>query len=120
MKTPQRFVLALLVASAGTAALAVEGEQDSTWITPSTLSRAEVRAELQAAPPAAGEAGHTVTASSGGAAKRAQVRAETREAMRLGLVPQQEGTRAATPQDEARIRDAGLRALDNGSVYAGR
>jgi hypothetical protein len=103
---------------AGTAQLAsaVEAEQASTWMTPSTASRADVRADVDAAQRAGllarNEASFTVTAAASDATlKRVQLTAEAREAMRLGLLPVHEGTRSATPADTEQIRQAGLRAV---------
>ena len=116
---------ALFVSFAGTgAAFAQEGTQD--FPVPQLLSsttRAEVIAELNAAPrsqPAGyGEASTAPMAAS--QLSRAQVVAETREAMRLGLTETTDGSvRVATPAQLEQIRAAGLRTLDNSLAQAAK
>ena len=106
------------------AAFAQEGVQ---WTPPpSTKDRAEVRAELEAArrdgTQPRSEDSYTVKAASGGSAvTRAQVMAEAREAMRLGLIPFHDaGPRQATAAELEQIRQAGLRAVTPPSRYAGK
>lgn len=124
-KTLIATALVLSFAGAG-AAFAQEGTQDfpmPQWKQPaSSLTRTEVMAAAKAAPAAetfAGEASAAPQAAS--MLSRAQVMAEAREAMRLGVIGVNEGTvRAATPAQLEQIRAAGLRALDAGTVQAAR
>lgn len=116
MNAKIRFLAASALALLGTSAFAVEGEQPSTWMTPSTQSRFEVAAQTNAAVKADALQSHegsgTVAAVSAGAVKRVQVVAEAREAMRLGLIPTYDGySREATAAEQEQIRQAGLRAV---------
>lgn len=116
MQPTLTLIAGLVFAGAAQMASAVEAEQPSTWMTPSTVSRADVRADVDAAKRdgqlARNEASYTVTsASSESMLKRVQLGAEAREAMRLGLLPVHEGTRSATPAETEQIRQAGLRAV---------
>ena len=126
MRFTTSLISAALLASLGTVAMAQEGVQDSTWIPPSVKSRAEVRAETLAANRAGSlarnEYDYTVAApATPSALTRIQVLAEAREAIRLGLVPVQEGQyRTATPAENELIRQAGLRAINTGSQFAGK
>ena len=107
MNRTTRFLAASAIALLGTSAFAVEGEQPSTWMTPSTLSRVAVVGVQQTH-----EGSGTVVAASTGAVKRAQVVAEAAEAIRLGLIPTYDGySREATPAEQEQIRQAGLRAV---------
>jgi hypothetical protein len=117
---------ALFTAVAGSA-YAQEGTQDFPPAHQlSSKSRAEVRAELLAAQRDgtlqhydAGEASPAPIAAS--TLTRAQVIAETREAVRLGLVGADEtGPRIATPEQAELIRAAGLRAIDQHMADAAR
>lgn len=126
MNTTHRFLLVGLLAGFAGTTMAQEGVQDSTWIPKSSsLTRAEVRAEIAAAKvntQPAGEASYTVVAkSSPSALKRIQVQAEGREAMRLGLMSTGEGgARPATPAEEEQIRQAGLRAVESATQMAAK
>lgn len=122
MQTLTRLAAAAALATLAGTGFAQEGVQDSTWITPSTLSRAEVRAGAHDAGTAGSEASFTVAATrSGSGLTRAQVQAEAREALRLGLLPQHEaGMSAATPAQQEQIRQAGQRAVEAGSRVASR
>jgi hypothetical protein len=106
--------------------MAIEAEQSSTWMTPSVKSRAEVKAETLAAMKdgslsRGNESSYTVVPGTGSSVTRAQVQAEAREAMRLGLIPVHEGyTRLATPAENEQIRQAGLRAINADSQFAGK
>jgi hypothetical protein len=79
-------------------------------------TRAEVTAELRSAQargelPVFGEIG-VVPVPAGSVKTRAQVRAETIEAARLGLIGYGElGAKQATPEQERQIELAGMRAL---------
>jgi hypothetical protein len=112
----------LLAVSAGSA-LAVEGEQASTWTQPSTKSRAEVRAATDAAARSGAlertEASYTVVPTGASSMSRAQALGEAREAIRLGLLPVQEGSdRVASASESEQIRQAGLRAAQVGQQLA--
>ena len=116
---------ALFVSFAGTgAAFAQEGTQDfPAPVLKSSTTRAEVIADLKAAQGSAaasyGEA--SVAPKAASQLSRAQVAAETREAMRLGLIDTSEGgVRVATPAQLEQIRAAGLRALDKGTTTAAK
>lgn len=118
---------ALVLSFAGTgAAFAQEGTQDfpaPQYQAPSTITRSEVIATLKAAPAGEaasyGEASATPKATS--SLSRAQVQAETREAMRLGVIGSDEGmVRVATPAQLEQIRAAGLRTLDNSLAQAAK
>lgn len=104
-----------LVAFAGVgSAFAQEGTQDFPAAQGlSTMSRADAKAAtdtaLRNAPRTTQSS--TVVAASNPALTRAQVMAEAREAVRLGLAPSNEGTRAATEADLESIRVAGQRAV---------
>lgn len=115
----------LVVAFAGAgSAFAQEGTQDFPNVQLlSSKSRAEVRAELLAAQRDGtlqhynGEASPAPLAAS--TLTRAQVLAETREAVRLGLAGADEtGPRIATPQQAEQIRAAGLRAISQHTAQA--
>ena len=116
---------ALFVSFAGTgAAFAQEATQDfpaPQW--KSSVTRAEVIATLKATPADAaasyGEA--SVAPKAASSLSRVQVQAETREALRLGVIGSDEGTvRVATPAQLEQIRAAGLRTLDNSLAQAAR
>ena len=120
----KHLITVAVLASLGSTAMAIEAEQSSTWMTPSVKSRAEVQAETQAAMNdgalSRGEASYTVVPGAS-TLTRAQVVAEAREAMRLGLIPVHEGSsRVATPAENEQIRQAGLRAISAGSQFAGK
>ncbi len=118
-------IVTTLIALAGAgSAFAQEGTQDfpAAQIT-STQSRAVVKAELAAAQRAGtvsiDEASTAPVASS--TLMRAQVQAEAREAVRLGLAPFSfETTRAASAADLESIRLAGERAVSNTFAQANR
>ena len=107
---------ALVLSFAGTgAAFAQEATQDfpvPQW--KSSITRAEVIATLKAVPAAQASYGEASTAPKAASTlSRAQVQAETREALRLGVIGSDEGAvRVATPAQAEQIRAAGLRALD--------
>ncbi len=112
--------LVLSFAGAG-AAFAQEATQDfpvPQW--KSSVTRSEVVATLKATPAAQvayGEASAAPQAAS--ALSRAQVQAETREALRLGAIGSDEGAvRGASPAQAEQIRAAGLRALDGNVARA--
>ena len=117
---------ALFVSFAGVgSAFAQEATQDfqpSSML--STKSRAEVRAELlQAQRAGTLETRNYAEASDAPAAAstltRAQVVAESREALRLGATDANEAdVRVATPAQQQLIRAAGLRALDHSMAQA--
>jgi len=115
---------ALVLSFAGTgAAFAQEATQDfpvPQW--KSSITRAEVIATLKAAPAAQATYGEASTAPQAASTlSRAQVQAETREALRLGVIGSDEGmVRVATPAQAEQIRAAGLRALDNSLARATR
>ncbi len=122
-KTLIATALVLSFAGAG-AAFAQEGTQDfpaPQWS--SSLTRTEVMATLKAAP-----AGETTLAGEASAAPkavstltRAQVRAETLEALRLGVAGSDDGrVQLATPAQAELIRAAGLRAFDNSLAQASK
>jgi hypothetical protein len=125
MQFTTRLITATVLAALGSAAMAIEAEQPSTWMTASTKSRAEVQAETLAAMREGKLSQHeysfTVAVPSGSTLTRAQVTAEAREAMRLGLIPSYEGfSRIATPAENEQIRQAGLRAVNSGNQFAGK
>ena len=105
-------------------AFAQEGTQDfPAPVLKSSTTRAEVIADLKAAPrgevASYGEA--SVAPKAASQLSRAQVVAETREAVRLGLTETSDGSvRVATPAQLEQIRAAGLRALDNGMTTAAK
>jgi ribosomal protein L7/L12 len=116
MNVSTRFLAVSALALLGTSAFAIEAEQPSTWMSPSTANRAVVAAEAQAAVNTGSiqthEGSGTVVAASTGAIKRVQVIAEAREAVRLGLVPTYDGySREASTVEQEQIRQAGLRAV---------
>lgn len=117
MNFTTRFVAAAVLSTLGTIAFAQEGVQDSTWITPSTMSRADAQAATEAGLRNAPRTttSNTVVAASNPTLSRTQVQAEAREAMRLGLIPITEANagRVATPAEAEQIRQAGLRAIQN-------
>jgi hypothetical protein len=123
MQITTRLVSAAVFAVLGSAAMAQEATQPSTWMTPSTLARADVQADAQAAlrdgTLPRHEASYTVVAGRS-TMTRAQVMAEAREAMRLGLIPVHEGgARVPTAAESEQIRQAGQRTLDAGGRFAG-
>ncbi len=85
---------------------------------PSHKTRAQVIAEIRGASPTQlryGEAGPSEPEIASGAASvsRAQIAAETRAAGRLGLLHYGEaGPREATPEENAKIRAAGVQAIE--------
>jgi hypothetical protein len=109
--------VALLTGVATTAT--ADDRPDYSWIsTPSTKSRAEVRAELLEAvrsgtlPQARDAYTPDIAAAPGSTLTRAQVRAEALEAMRLGLVARGDREhRQPTLAELESIRQAGLRAI---------
>lgn len=102
----------LAVASAGSA-FAVEATQDDA-VARSTHSRADVRSDARVGL-ALTEASVAPAPSSG--VSRAQVAAEAREAVRLGVAFGTEaGPRTATPEQLESIRLAGLRAVAGSNV----
>jgi hypothetical protein len=112
----------IALAGAGSA-FAVEGTQEFTTQTLSTQSRDDVRSEVAAAARAGtlirGEASAAPVPSS--TQSRAVVVAETREALRLGVVGANEAEiRTATPAQQEAIRLAGLRAVEGTSVAQSR
>lgn len=113
---------ALVVSFAGTgAAFAQEATQDfpvPQW--KSSITRAEVISTLKATPAAQASYGEASTAPKAASTlSRAQVQAETREALRLGVIGSDEGmVRVATPAQAEQIRAAGLRALDGNLARA--
>ena len=120
-----RLIAASVLAGVAAAASAVEAEQSSTWTTASTKNWADTRAETQAALRAgtlqSNEYAYTVLPGAGSALTRAQVTAEAREALRLGLIPVHEGQyRFATAAENEQIRQAGLRALNTDRQLAGK
>jgi hypothetical protein len=109
-----------------TAAQAQEATPD-TWMKINTsASVQDVRAEAVAAKKAGnishGEATfHGVTAAQLGPISRAQVQAEAREALRLGLVQFGEGPgRVATAQEAEAVKMAGLRATGQAVAHNAR
>jgi hypothetical protein len=111
---------ALLVSFAGAgSAFAQEGTQDFPAAQLlSSKSRAEVRSSARDAV-VQGEASAAPQAVS--TLSRTQVAAETREAMRLGLIDTNErGATVATPAQLEQIRAAGLRALDTSLAHAAK
>lgn len=109
-----------LLTGVATTATADRGP-DYSWIsTPSTKSRAEVRAELLEAvrsgtlPQARDAYTPDIAAAPGSTLTRAQVRAEAVEAMRLGLLApgaRDREHRQPTLAELESIRQAGLRAI---------
>ncbi len=126
MKFSTPFLAAALLATLGNTAMAVEAEQSSTWMTPSTKSRAEVVAETQAAMRSGtlqhNEASFTVVASSSPyTLSRTQVMAEAREAQRLGLTATNEAeVPVGTAAQREQVRLAGLRAVSANSQLAAK
>lgn len=123
MNAKTLIITALFASFAGTgAAFAQEGTQDfPVPVLQSSTTRAEVIAVLKATPRSdaafAGEASAAPKAAS--QLSRAQVLAEAREALRLGLTETSYGeVRVATPAQLEQVRAAGLRALDNGMATA--
>lgn len=111
MNVTTRIAAAALTLFAAAGSIAAEGTQDfADAKSLSTKSRAEVVAQIQGAAPATiGEASVAPVAVS--TLERARVVAETREAMRLGLI----GPSYVTPEPTAKqlelIRLAGDRAV---------
>lgn len=108
------FTLALLALSGSTAALADDPTLADPVAATSVVSRAAVQeAALQARAAGlnpGGEAAHGQPAA-GMALARAQVVAETLEAIRIGAVEHGEQSRVLTPMQLERIHMAGQRAL---------
>jgi hypothetical protein len=125
MRFTTQLIATVALATLGAAASAAEAERDPPW-SPGTASRAEVSAQARSAVHAytmlRGDdpflvANYTLHST----LTRAQVMAEGREAMRLGLIPFGEAQyRFATPADNERIRLAGLRAINADSQVAGK
>jgi hypothetical protein len=117
MQATTRLAVAAVLSALASLAMAQEGVQDSTWMTPSTMSRAEAKAASEAAARTAPRTttSNTIVAASNPTLTRAQVMAEAREAMRLGLAPFTEANagRTATPAEAEQIRQAGLRAINS-------
>ena len=113
----------IALAGAGSA-FAVEGTQDFSDVqTLSSQSRDAVRSELAAAARTGalvrGEASAAPVPSS--SQSRAVVIAETREALRLGVVGSNEAEmRVATPAQQEQIRLAGVRAVEGTSLAQSR
>ena len=113
-----RTLLTLAVALAGFATATTSMAGEATYELPqpstSTVTRAEVRADLAAARAAGqlslGERSY-IAAPTGMAKTRAQVLAEALEATRIGAVEQGERSVLLTPAQIERIEMAGLRAL---------
>lgn len=107
---------AALLSAFGQAAVAEERDPDYQANFVSTKTRAEVRTELVAARAAGliryGEAAQEPVLVTGSSVSRAQVAAEAREAMRLGLFASHgDQTVVPTAEQLERIRQAGLRAV---------
>lgn len=124
MNTRTLIATALFTVVAGSA-FAQEGTQDfPSADLLSSRSRAEVRAELLDALRAGALNDRSEASAAPVAASmllRAQVVAETREAVRLGVVGANDAeVRVATPAQAALIRAAGLRALDRNVADATR
>jgi hypothetical protein len=79
-----------------------------------------VVASLKATPAAQVQAGEASAAPKAASTlSRAQVQAETREALRLGVIGSDEGSvRVASPAQAEQIRAAGLRVLDGNVARA--
>jgi hypothetical protein len=96
-------------------AVAADADPGYPTASTSTLTRAQVMQELQQAR-AAGrivEGERSYVAPAVGMVKtRAQVRAELREALRIGAIGRGEQSFFPTPEQNARIEQAGLKALD--------
>lgn len=125
MRFTTQLISSLVLASFGVAAMAQEAVQDSTWITPSTMSRADVKSETLSAVRSGnlprGDAPYDFAQAPKSSMSRAQVHAEAKEAMRLGLVQFGEApVRAATAADLEQIRSAGLRAINADTQVAGK
>ncbi len=126
MQFTTQLVAVAVLATLGSAAMAVEAEQSSTWMTPSTKSRAEVVAETQAAMRSgtlpSNEASYTaVAASSSSGLTRIQVMAEAREAQRLGLTATNHAdVPVASAAQREQMRLAGLRAVSADSQLAAK
>ena len=114
-KTLLTVAIALIGAAFGaTAARAGEVEPDYPMAFTSTLSRAQVKADAVRARAvghiAIGERSYVV-AETGPGLTRAQVVAETLEAIRIGAIDHREHTQFATAMQLESIRQAGLRAV---------
>ena len=114
-KTLLTVAIALIGAAFGaTAARAGEVEPDYPMAFTSTLSRAQVKADAVRARAlghiAIGERSYVV-AETGPALTRAQVVAETLEAIRVGAIDRHEHNQVATAMQLESIRQAGLRAV---------
>jgi hypothetical protein len=126
MQFTTHLVAVTVLATLGSAAMAVEAEQSSTWMTPSTKSRAEVVAETQAAM-RSGTLSHdevsyiVVAATSPSSLTRTQVMAEAREAQRLGLTATNHAdVPVASAAQREQVRLAGLRAISADSQLAAK
>ena len=110
-------ILAGLVAAIGftAAASAQEATLLDTSNFQSTKSRAEVRAEAVGVAHS-GEVTYFNDVVAGNGLSRAQVQAEAREALRLGVLPRGEYTPVATAAQLEQIRIAGLRAIAEAPV----
>jgi uncharacterized protein (DUF2126 family) len=127
MKTSKLVLLPIAFALSAGAAFAegpIEGNEVFSF--QSTLSRAEVQAQVAPAYKAdhvargeasATQAQATVVTSN---LSRAQVIAEAAEARRLGLVARGEILPVATPEQAEQIRLAGLRAVQGNAVVQGQ
>ena len=114
-KTLFTVVIALIGAAFGaTAARAGEAEPDYPTAFTSTVSRAQVQADAVRARAvghiAIGERSYVV-ADTGPGLTRAQVAAETLEAIRIGAIDHREHNQFATAMQLESIRQAGLRAV---------
>ena len=116
MNRNTRFAALALLSLLGSAAIAQDDLQTSTWATPSTLSRVDAKEATDAGfrNAARTTTSYTVVAVANPTLSRTQVAAEAREAMRLGLVPVTEANagRRASPAEAEQIRQAGLRAVN--------
>jgi hypothetical protein len=117
MRTLNRLVVAGLLAAVGSLAMAEEAVPDSSWMTPSTLQRADLRAQTEAALRDGSLPRHESSAIAGTPASsvtmltREQVSAEARAALRFGLPSEHEVSGlAATPSQLEQMRVLGLRA----------
>ncbi|MFT3953784.1 MAG: DUF4148 domain-containing protein [Piscinibacter sp.] len=126
MQFATRLFATTVLASLASAAMALDAEQSSSWMTPSTKTRAEVMAEMQSAVRSGAlphnEASYTVVASSSSSAlTRTQVAAEAREAQRLGLTAVNDAdVPVASAAQREQVRLAGLRAISTDSQLAAK
>jgi hypothetical protein len=121
MNSSQILIATTLVALIGAgSAFAAEGAQDFPASQAlSSQSRNDVKSELAAARRDGADAYREASPAPSPASTitRTQVMAETREAMRLGLVGSNEaGQPVATPAEQESIRLAGLRATESTSL----